>query len=232
MRLEKNVLRILDSKSEQDRELVENAPKIYEFLTPKAKDHFHKVCSLLSSLNIPWEISPFLVRGLDYYCHTVFEVVTSELGSQSALGGGGRYDGLIQALGGPHLPAVGFASGLERILQVMLKQNFPFPSSEPPFVFFIALGEDASKKSMELVSKLRHANIPALADFSQKKLSHILQIADESRAKYVIVLGDRELASNELSLKEMSTKKTTPLTMDALMQTLVGLHQPNKVLYD
>ena len=85
---------------------------------------------------------------------------------------------------------------------------------------------------MELVSKLRHANIPALADFSQKKLSHILQIADESRAKYVIVLGDRELASNELSLKEMSTKKTTPLTMDALMQTLVGLHQPNKVLYD
>ena len=129
-RLEMNPLRILDSKDPKDKEINLNAPSILDFLDEPSKDHFEKVKGWLTRLQIPYVVTPTLVRGLDYYNHTVFEVVTDQLGSQSSLGGGGRYDGLLKLLGGPDLPAVGFATGLERVIQTALKQEVFFAPSK------------------------------------------------------------------------------------------------------
>jgi histidyl-tRNA synthetase len=131
-RFETNPLRILDSKDEKDNKITVSAPSILDFLSQEAKEHFEVVKRLLNQLNIPFNVNPKLVRGLDYYNKTVFEVTSGELGAQNSVGGGGRYDGLLKTLGGPDLPAVGFGTGLERIIQAMIKQNVPIPTPPKP----------------------------------------------------------------------------------------------------
>ncbi len=143
VRFEKNPLRILDSKDPKDKEIVKGAPSILRYLTPEAKEHFDKLCYCLDQIQIPYQVDDKIVRGLDYYNKTVFEVTTGDLGAQNTIGGGGRYDGLISTLGGPDLPAVGWATGLERVLQVMVAQQKTASKARRPLVYFIPMGDAA-----------------------------------------------------------------------------------------
>jgi histidyl-tRNA synthetase len=205
VRFEKNPLRILDSKDPQDQEIVRGAPNILDFLDDHSKAHFEKLKSLLTDIGIPFQVNPLLVRGLDYYNKTVFEIISTHLGSQNSIGGGGRYDGLIQELGGPDLPSSGFGSGIERILQTLIAQNAPLPSPPSPTLFMIPLGDAAKQACFVLQKQLRDAHIPVQMDFSGKKLGKLMALADSLGATYAAVIGDEELKSGTITLKEMKT---------------------------
>jgi histidyl-tRNA synthetase len=228
IRFEKNILRILDSKSPEDQEAIANAPSIQNFLTPHAKQHFDTVCQLLDGLELKWQVNPRLVRGLDYYNHTVFEITSMHLGAQNALGGGGRYDGLVAMLGGPNLPSVGFATGIERLLQAMHKQDISFPETPGPFVYFIGLGEVARHILMPLVARLRHAGLSVEIDLLGRKVQQALQMANQKKAQYVLVLGEEEIASKQVLLKEMTSRQTTPLHFDDLFSQIINLHSASR----
>ena len=166
-RLELNPLRILDSKSPQDRAICERAPSILDHLSTASQEYFQQVKQLLDDLGIPYQISSALVRGLDYYNEIVFEVVSESLGAQSSIGGGGRYDGLLGQIGGPDLPGVGFATGLERVIQTMLKQEVSLPEPPHPQLFIIALGETARRQCFTLLKQLRQEGVDAQMDFTR-----------------------------------------------------------------
>lgn len=219
-RFETNPLRILDSKDPRDQEVVAKAPSILDFLNEESRHHFEEVKKHLHLLGISYKINPFLVRGLDYYNKTVFEFVAGELGAQNSIGGGGRYDGLIQSMGGPDLPAVGFGTGIERILQTMINQEVPLPSIDHPTIFLIALGEEAKKTAFQLLHELRQNGIPAQMDFSNRKLGKMMQYADQIHATYVAVLGDNEIAQQQIELKEMATGNKIRLALPDLSSTL------------
>lgn len=156
-RLEKNPLRILDTKDENDQKLIQSAPKMEQYLTGAAKEFFQMVLSGLDTLKIPYKVNPKLVRGLDYYCHTVFEFITTELGAQGALLAGGRYDGLSETLGGIKTPGVGWASGVDRLAELTITRNTEMPTTEKP-ITFISLGDKALLKSVQMASHLREKN--------------------------------------------------------------------------
>lgn len=219
-RFSKNVLRVLDSKDPQDQKIVQNAPSILTMLSDEAKDHFNAVQKLLDKIGITYVINPKLVRGLDYYNKTVFEITSGELGAQNSVGGGGRYDGLLALLGGPSLPAVGFATGIERILQTMAAQKVYFPPPPHPTIFLVSLGEEAKNYCLELLFRLRHAQIAAEIDFQAKKVGQALQLADQLHATYSLVIGDEELKSGQVKLKEMKTRTEIPLKLNELLSFL------------
>lgn len=215
-RLEVNPLRILDSKDPRDRDIVTHAPSILDFLSEEARTHFEDLKHLLTLLRIPYQVNPLLVRGLDYYNKTVFEVVAGELGAQNSIGGGGRYDGLIADLGGPDLPSIGFGTGIERMLQTMINQNVSMPHPPHPTLFLIALGERAKKTCFELLHNLRQQGIPSQMDFSGRKVGKILQYADQIGASYVAVIGDHELDAQEAEIKEMATGNKVKIALSDL----------------
>lgn len=205
LRFEGNPLRILDSKDPTDRAICVQAPSILQSLNSSCRDHFEAVKRLLRALRIPFDENSSLVRGLDYYNRTVFEVVSGQLGAQNSIGGGGRYDGLFKQLGGPDLPTVGFATGIERVIQTMLKQETPFPSQRGPQVFLIALGEACREWAFQILHDLRRAGVAAQMDFSNRKLGKVMGLASQIQAEYVLVLGENEKATGRAELKEMAT---------------------------
>lgn len=212
-RFESNPLRILDSKDPKDREIVANAPSILDYLNEESRDHFNEVQKLLKILNIPFEINSKLVRGLDYYNRTVFEITAGELGAQNSIAGGGRYDGLLKTLGGPDLPAIGFGTGLERIIQTMLKQEVAMPKPFAPMLFIIALGEKAKEASFALLHNLRSYGISAEMDFSNKKVNKLMQYANQTGVSNITVIGDNELQNGEIEIKDMMTGTTRKLPL-------------------
>lgn len=220
-RLQTNPLRILDSKDPADKKIIQQAPSILDFLNEECSDHFEQVKSLLHSLKIPFAVNVHLVRGLDYYNKTVFEITSGELGAQNSVAGGGRYDGLIKTLGGPDLPAFGFGSGLERLLQTMLKQNVPFPPAYSPEIFLIPLGDKSKQACFHLLHEMRLNHIQAQMDFSQRKLNKIMQHADQIKAKYVAIVGDNELEAQTLELKDMSSGEKQTITLANLIPFLI-----------
>ncbi len=222
IRFSKNILRILDSKSPEDQKIIENCPTLLDHLSPAAKDHFEQVKALLNQLKLPYTISHRLVRGLDYYQKTVFEITSSDLGAHNSLGGGGRYDGLFKTMGGPNLPSAGFATGLERILQTMLKQHTPFPSSPHPTLFLIPMGTPATQAAFQLACTLRHAGSPTEIDVSLRKMQHGLQLATQLNATYALVLGEDELASGRGKLKHLSTRNTQDIALADLPSLLLS----------
>jgi histidyl-tRNA synthetase len=224
VRLNKNPLRILDSKDLKDQKLLEGAPSILDFLSEEAKDHFQVVQKLLSELNISYVVNPKLVRGLDYYNKTVFEITYGDLGAQNTIGAGGRYDGLIASLEGPDLPAVGWATGIERLLQTMNKQNFSFPKPPHPFIFLIALGEDGFHFCFSFLHQLREHGIPASMDLAQKKLQQSLQLANSEKADFCLVIGDEELQSQKVKLKNMATRETLEIPLSELLSKIQELY--------
>ena len=213
-RLERNPLRILDSKAHQDWPVVDSAPTIDEFLTSEAADFFGKVTSGLDAADIAWERAPRLVRGLDYYRHTAFEFITDRLGAQGTVLAGGRYDGLIEALGGPHTPAVGWAAGIER-LSMMIGQ----PAAEKPIAVIVPLGDRAEAAAQRLLADLRRAGIAADMAYRgnmKKRLSR----ANDAGASYALIIGDNELDRGEAQLKNLTTGEQQSVALDGVAARL------------
>ncbi len=219
-RFERNPLRILDSKDGGDIKINENAPSILEYLDEESSQHFESVKRLLTQLDIPFEINTKLVRGLDYYNKTVFEITSGDLGAQNSVGGGGRYDGLIKTLGGPDLPAFGFGTGIERVIQTMIKQNVALPTPPHPILFIIPLGDEAKKACFSLLHSLRKEGVSAEMDFSGRKLNKLMQYADHIQAHYVAVIGDEETKKQEVELKEMSSGKKFKIPLKDLVRIM------------
>lgn len=217
-RFEQNPLRILDSKDPTDKQFCAGAPSILDFLSTDSRDYFERVKELLTRLNIKYVINTSLVRGLDYYNETVFEIVSGDLGAQNSICGGGRFDGLLKTLGGPDLPTVGFASGLERVIQTMLLQGAPIPAAPRPTLFFIALGDEAKDRCFDLVHRLRQEGVAAQMDLSGRKLGKAMAYADQIGARFVAVVGEQELASGSVDIKEMTSGKTQKLPLQDLVQ--------------
>ncbi|MCA1318800.1 histidine--tRNA ligase [Bacillus tianshenii] len=206
-RLEKNPLRILDCKKDRDHELMATAPSILEYLNDESKTYFDKVVAYLSTLGIQYEIDPNLVRGLDYYYHTAFEIMsTSEgFGAITTLCGGGRYNGLVQEIGGPETPGIGFALSIERLISAMEAEKVEFPIQEEIDCYVVALGDKAKETAVKLLFDLRKAGIVAEKDYQDKKLKAQFKAADRLNAKFTIVFGDDELTKGVVTIKEMVT---------------------------
>jgi len=219
-RFEKNPLRILDSKDPKDQAVLENVPSILDFITGDAKSHFQKLCDLLKQINIPYTLNPKIVRGLDYYNRTVFEVIYPQLGSQNAIGAGGRFDGFTEVFGIPSMPGIGFGSGLERVIQAMIHQNISYPEKNHPFLFLIPLGEDCVRFSFSLLNALRKKSVPTEMDFEVKKVAHSLQKANSRKAIYSLVMGSEEMQSKTVKLKNMKQRTEETISLENLEQTI------------
>jgi histidyl-tRNA synthetase len=205
VRYEKNPLRILDSKDPHDIEINKNAPSILKFLSEDSQKHFETVQSLLVDLKIPFTLNDKLVRGLDYYNKTVFEITAGKLGSQNSVGAGGRYDGLLKTIGGPDLPSIGFGTGIERIIQTMLEQGISLPKTSKLDLFIIPLGDSAKRECFSLLHELRQHEISAEMDFTGKKLNKLMQYANQIGVKHIVVIGENELKNGIVDLKNMET---------------------------
>jgi histidyl-tRNA synthetase len=215
-RLERNPLRILDSKDPRDRAIAEAAPSIDDFLTPEASDFFAEVTAGLEAAGVQWIRDPRLVRGLDYYRHTAFEFVTDRLGAQGAVIAGGRYDGLIEALGGPHTPAVGWAAGIERLAMLI-----DAPEPERPSVVVVPLGERAELAAGGIVAGLRREGVAtdmAYRGNMKKRLSR----ANALGAKYALIIGDEELDRGEAQLKNLASGDQRSVSLDLIVQAIAG----------
>ncbi|WBL13945.1 histidine--tRNA ligase [Sutcliffiella sp. NC1] len=218
-RLEKNPLRILDCKKDRDHELMGTAPSILEYLSDESKQYFDKVVKFLSDLGIQYEIDANLVRGLDYYYHTAFEIMsTSEgFGSITTLCGGGRYNGLVQEIGGPETPGIGFALSIERLLSAMEAENVSFPFEDKIDCYVVALGEEAKEASVKVLYDLRKAGIVAEKDYQDKKLKAQFKAADRLQASYTVVFGDDELNKGVVSVKTMETGEQEEVSFSELV---------------
>lgn len=219
-RYDTNPLRILDSKAPEDKALLAEAPRMLELLGPASRAHFTRVCELLTEMGIPFLIDHRLVRGLDYYTDTVFEVTSDAIGAQNSLGGGGRYDGLLKRLGGPDLPSCGFGTGLERVLQTMIAQGVALPPFPTPLLMLLPLREAAKTKAFHLAAALRAQGYTVEIDLQDRKLKQALRYADQIHARFVLIIGEEELASGKAELKEMATGTSRPVLLDRLADAL------------
>ncbi len=200
-RLERNPLRILDSKDPGTREVVAGAPRLWDFLDPESRAHFRELEALLDAAGLPYRVNPYLVRGLDYYTRTVFEWVTAELGAQGTVCAGGRFDGLVRQLGGPDTPAAGFALGMERLVELMALQGVTAPD-DPPAVFLAAAGVDGGE-ALRLGEELRDAGVSCAANCGGGSFKAQMKRADRSGARLAVILGADELAAGEVSVKDL-----------------------------
>lgn len=213
-RLEKNPMRILDCKSPVCSEIAKDAPVILDYLCDECSEHFEKLKSYLSAMNIEFEINPKIVRGLDYYTKTVFEFVTTDIGAQGTVCGGGRYDGLIETLSGKPCPALGFGMGLERLILTMESQGLDFAQESTCDIYIASMGDAASVKAMQICRELRANGVFAECDVVGRGLKPQMKYADKIGAKFVAVLGDSELESGTANLKNMKTGEQTPIPLD------------------
>ena len=224
-RLEKNPMRLLDCKSPQDQELAKDAPKITDYLCEECESHFGEVKRYLDSAGVEYTINPKIVRGLDYYTKTVFEFVTDCIGAQGTVCGGGRYDGLIEELGGKHMPSLGFAMGLERLLMVMDAQGVEIPEDDKCALYIATMGDDAKVKAFELLKRVRECGLIAETDVVGRGLRAQMKYADKIGAKYSLVLGDNELAENKAKVKNMETGEQTEFALDESFAEKFSIHQ-------
>ncbi|KRM76594.1 histidine--tRNA ligase [Secundilactobacillus collinoides] len=207
-RLYKNPLRVLDSKDEQDQKFVEGAPSILDYLTPEAQAHFDEVQNLLKALDIPFEIDPTMVRGLDYYNHTIFEFMVNSkaLGhGYTTICAGGRYNGLVSELGGPEMSGVGFGMGVERLLLLMQGEGVAFPDQHPLDAYLVGIGEGANAATLQVVQALRGQDFAADRDYLARKPKAQFKTADKLNAKYTLTIGEEELKTNTIHVKNMAS---------------------------
>ena len=216
-RLERNPLRILDSKDPRDRALVHEAPRIDDFMSGEAERYFVQVCDGLDAAGVTWHRNPTLVRGLDYYRHTAFEFVTDRLGAQGTVLGGGRYDGLIETLGGPHTPAVGWAAGIERLAMLVGEQT-----GLQTEVSVVPMGSTAELAAQQIVARLRTAGLITELDF-RGNMKKRMQRASASGARYVLILGDDELSRDEITVRDMVSGEQAPMRLSWIPQGIFDL---------
>lgn len=219
-RIDTNPLRVLDCKVPGCRAATEDAPQLVAHLSPEAKSHFDAVLSTLAVLDIPWRLNPRLVRGLDYYCLTAFEITSSHLGAQNAVGAGGRYDGLVELLGGPPTPAVGFAAGLERIAMMLPDKRLPPP---PRSVYVAAFGAEGSAVGVRVLDALRLAGISAETDYRATTLKGHLRQADRIGSHYAVLLGDDEAKSGSAVVRNMDSKAQDTVSLADLPRYFLSL---------
>ena len=213
-RLEKNPMRLLDCKSPEDKEIAKDAPKITDYLCEECEAHFTEVKKYLDAAGVEYTINPTIVRGLDYYTKTVFEFVTDCIGAQGTVCGGGRYDGLIEELGGKHMPSLGFAMGMERLLMVMDAQKIEIPDNDKTALYIATMGDAAKVKAFELLRQVRECGLIAETDVVGRGLRAQMKYADKIGAKYSVVLGDNEIEENKARVKNMETGEQTELALD------------------
>ena len=212
-RLEKNPMRILDCKSPICAGIAKDAPIILDYLCDDCRTHFEKLQEYLKALNIDFTINPKIVRGLDYYTKTVFEFVTTDIGAQGTVCGGGRYDGLIEQMGGKPTPAMGFAMGLERLILTMESQGCEFQPPHQCDLYIAPMDEVAIPTAMQIASSLRTSGYQVEYDLMQRKLKAQMKYADKIGATFVLVLGENELQSQQANLKNMKTKEQFPVSL-------------------
>lgn len=213
-RLDRNPMRILDCKSPICSEIAKNAPVVLDYLCDECRDHFDKTRRYLDAMNIKYTVNPRIVRGLDYYTKTVFEFVSNEIGAQGTVCGGGRYDGLVKELGGQDTPALGFALGIERLLLLMQAQGVDFPEEDAPDLFIAAIGENATKKAIDIANDMRSEGFCALLDLNARSLRAQLKYADKLHAKYSVIIGDSEIDTGITELKDMKSGEVNEIPLD------------------
>jgi len=215
-----NPLRVFDCKVESCSSVITGAPQILNYLCAECEDHFSAVKSCLDDLKLTYSVNPKMVRGLDYYTKTAFEVKSGALGAQNSLAGGGRYDGLVSLLGGPDVPGIGFGIGMERLIACL-------PSSDKnPYstdLYIAALGARAQKIAFSLTQRLRHAGISAAMDYADKSLKSQMKRADRLNSAYTLIFGDKEIEENRAELRNMSTKYQQSLPLDNLLEALTNI---------
>lgn len=216
-RLERNPMRILDCKSPICSEIAKDAPVVLDYLCDECREHFEAVKGYLTAQNIEFTVNPHIVRGLDYYTKTVFEFVSNSIGAQGTVCGGGRYDGLIEELGGQKTPSLGFGMGLERLMLLMEAQDCEFPQDKVPDLFIVALGDKATLKAVEIAKDMRAEGYTCLYDLNGRSLKAQMKYANKLGAKYVIVLGDKEVEEKIATLKNMKDGEETEIALDTFV---------------
>lgn len=222
-RLDANPLRLLDTKDPAERALLDGAPRLPDFVGPAAADHYAEVKSLLDALGVSYVEDHTLVRGLDYYTRTVFEMEHDALGAQSALGAGGRYDGLAEAVGSKQpVPAVGFAAGIERLFLALDAQNVALPEAPRPDAFVVALGDAAGTASVVLAERLRQSGLRVETGLGGRSMKAQMKAADRSGARFAVVLGDDEIAAGAASVRDLAASVQEAVGLDALAAYVRG----------
>lgn len=221
-RMDRNPLRVLDCKVQTCQTALTGAPATVDYLCPACEDHFKTVKTTLEKQGVDFSVDKSLVRGLDYYTRTAWEIQTTSLGAQSAVAGGGRYDGLVKELGGPDTPAIGFAIGFDRLVEIM-EQLTPASAPPGPDLFIVALGDPAMELAYHLCCDLNQAGIRTDTDFRGKSLKALMKRADKLNARYVLIAGQAELAENALILRNMQTKEQVSIPMDGLRHKIETL---------
>ncbi|MCA1038995.1 histidine--tRNA ligase [Bacillus infantis] len=224
-RLEKNPMRILDCKKDREHELMQTAPSILDYLNEDSRNYFNKVQQYLTDVSIDFTVDPNLVRGLDYYNHTAFEIMSDAegFGAITTLCGGGRYNGLTEEIGGPEAPGIGFAFSIERFLSALEAEDIKLPVDEGIDCYLVALGEEAKDHSVGLLHKLRMAGFSAERDYLDRKIKTQFKAADRMNAKYVAVLGEDELKAGKINVKSMETGDQTEVSLDSFIDQLKEL---------
>jgi histidyl-tRNA synthetase len=219
-RLKENPLRVLDCKQDKCRQIVSQAPQILNHLCENCKNHLKSVLEFLDELSLPYNLDPYLVRGLDYYTRTVFEIFEeSEKGKAiGALAGGGRYDNLAKILGGGEVPAVGGAAGIERIVELMKEKQVKLPKEKKPKIFLAQIGELAKRKSLKIIEEFRKEKIPIYESIGKDSLKSQMKLADKLGVKYVLIFGQQEALNNEILLRNMETGKQKKLKLKNLIK--------------
>ena len=222
-RLDENPLRVLDSKEKEDKVAVENAPSILDYLDDESQAHFDEVRAMLDSLNIPYVIDTNMVRGLDYYNHTIFEFITTIDKSELTICAGGRYDSLVEYFGGPETAGFGFGLGLERLLLVLDKQGIELPVEENLDVYIAVLGSGANGKALELVQAIRYQGFKAERDYLGRKIKAQFKSADTFKAKTVITLGESEVESGQVNVKNNATREEVTVSFEELTKNFAAV---------
>ena len=218
-RIDKNPLRVLDSKEQQDIEILVNSPSILDFLDSDSLLHFNNVKESLTSNGIDFVVNPRLVRGLDYYCHTVFEFQSSLLGSQDSFGGGGRYDGLVEQLGGTATPAVGFALGVERLLIILEGLNTKIPSNDTTDFYIITMNTENAKYGIKVAAFLRERGYSTIMDLNRRSFKSQLRDANKQQARYAAIIGDNEMENGTIVMKNMNSGEQHIIEFNKLSET-------------
>ena len=221
-RLENNPLRVLDCKKDMDHPAMGTAPSILDYLNEESKMYFEQVKSYLTSMGIEYEVDPTLVRGLDYYNHTAFEIMSEAagFGAITTLAGGGRYDGLVEELDGPSTPGIGFGMGLERLLMALEAENVNIPTDQQLDCFFISVGDEAKQEAVRLIHDLRMAGIQVDKDYMDRKMKGQFKAADRYNAKYVLILGEEELNNNTINIKSQASGEQVQVSLDEVVEQL------------
>jgi len=219
-RLEKNPMRVLDCKNEKCQQITKDAPLMVEHLCEDCKSHYGSVKAYLTIAGIPFQEDPTIVRGLDYYTNTAFEFISSDLGAQSALGGGGRYNQLVEMVGGSDVPGIGFAMGLERLLLILKEQGITEEKIDTVDIYIAPLGEPAHAKAFKDVQALRQMGFLAEMDCMQRSLKGQMKYANKLNARYVAILGEEELEKEKYLLRDMQTKAQQEIDFDSLVNLI------------